>query len=113
MSEDKNRHYILREFYLSNGSGPAKYVSQYHFMSWPSIKGVPENPECVLTLLQEIHQHYKFIKDSKVDIGPIVIHCNNGIGRTGSVIAIDMIIDSLKAQGNCHYCLTTVYAVLL
>lgn len=97
MSEDKNRYYILREFYLSNGNGSAKYVSQYHFTSWPNK---PECADSVLTLLQEIRQHYKFIKDSKVDIGPIVIHCNNGIGRTGSLIAIDIIIDILKTKGN-------------
>ena len=100
MSVDKGRHYILREFYLSNENGTGKYVSQYHFTSWPS-KGIPENPDSVLTLLQEIRQHYKFLKEaSKVDIGPIVIHCNNGIGRTGSLIAVDVIIDFLKTKGN-------------
>ena len=99
MSVDKGRHYILREFYLSNENGAGKYVSQYHFTSWPS-KGTPENPDTVLTLLQEIHQHYKFLKESsKANIGPIVVHCNNGIGRTGSLIAIDIIIDLLKNKG--------------
>lgn len=99
MSEDKGRYYILREFYLSNENNTPKYVSQYHFTSWPN-RGTPEKPDSVLTLLQEIRQHYKFLKESKVDVGPIVIHCNNGIGRTGSIIAIDIIIDLLKTKGN-------------
>lgn len=99
MSVDKGRYYILREFYLSNRSGIGKYVSQYHFTSWPN-KGIPENPDSVLTLLKEIGQHYKFVKDSKVDIGPIVIHCNNGIGKTGSLIAVDILLDVLKTKGN-------------
>jgi len=98
MSVDKGRFYILREFYLSKGSGTPKYVSQYHFTSWPN-KGMPENPDSVLTLLKEIGQHYKFLKESKMDIGPVIFHCNNGIGRTGSLIAIDIIINVLNIKG--------------
>ena len=100
MSVDKSQVYVLREFYLLRENSSPKYVSQYHFTSWPDKAGMPDNPDDILTLLQEVGQHYKFIKDSKADVSPIVVHCNNGIGRTGSLIAIDIIIDVLKSRGN-------------
>lgn len=98
LSEDKGQYYILREFCLTKENRSAKYVSQYHFTSWPS-KGIPDNSDSVLTLVREIGQHYKYVKESKMGNGPIVIHCNNGIGRTGSLIAIDIIIDVLRTKG--------------
>jgi protein tyrosine phosphatase len=30
---------------------------------------------------------------------PITVHCSAGIGRTGSIIVIDMIIDKIKTHG--------------
>jgi len=87
MSVDKSQVYVLREFYLLKENSSPKYVTQYHFTSWPDKAGMPDNPDDILALLQEVGLHYKFIKDSNVDVGPKAVHCNNEICQTRSLIA--------------------------
>ncbi|XP_075540207.1 tyrosine-protein phosphatase non-receptor type 11-like isoform X6 [Dermacentor variabilis] len=69
-------------------------VFHYHFTAWPD-HGVPSDPGCVLNFLHDVNQRQESIPDA----GPIVVHCSAGIGRTGTFIVIDMIVDLIKKQG--------------
>jgi len=105
--------YTLREFEVSrDGYSEIRTVYQYHFTAWPD-HGVPSDPGCVLNFLHEVNKRQESIEFA----GPITVHCrwvsisffeikyfyyftfSAGIGRTGTFIVIDMIIDQIKRQG--------------
>lgn len=61
---------------------------------WPD-HGVPSDPGCVLNFLHDVNVRH----DSLDNVGPIIVHCSAGIGRTGTFIVIDMIINQIKKHG--------------
>ncbi|XP_075744839.1 tyrosine-protein phosphatase non-receptor type 11 isoform X1 [Rhipicephalus microplus] len=101
IAESSNADYTLREFAMSRNGEDAHHsqcetrsVFHYHFTAWPD-HGVPSDPGCVLNFLHDVNQR----QESMPDAGPIVVHCSAGIGRTGTFIVIDMIVDLIKKQG--------------
>lgn len=74
--------------------------------AWPD-HGVPSDPGCVLNFLHDVNARQESIAASLASnsqsipsIGPILVHCSAGIGRTGTFIVIDMILDQIKRHGN-------------
>uniref|UniRef100_A0A8C5HPB4 Tyrosine-protein phosphatase non-receptor type n=1 Tax=Gouania willdenowi TaxID=441366 RepID=A0A8C5HPB4_GOUWI len=64
------------------------------YLTWPD-HGVPNEPGGVLWFLQEVNRTQSAIQGT----GPIVVHCSAGIGRTGTIIVIDILIDIITRQG--------------
>jgi len=75
---------------LQDGSTLA--VQQFHFTTWPD-HGVPLYPTPLLAF------HKKFRSCCDIPHGPTVIHCSAGVGRTGTFIALDYLLDQAKAEG--------------
>jgi len=104
VSEDDSKpHYILREFLLQNSEDPgqeARCIHQFHFKAWPD-HGVPSDPSTVLSFLKDVNDrqnsHVEMNKSTK--IGPVVVHCSAGIGRTGTFIVIDILLNVLEVEG--------------
>ncbi|XP_030438185.1 tyrosine-protein phosphatase non-receptor type 11 isoform X2 [Gopherus evgoodei] len=96
VKESAAHDYTLRELKLSKvGQGNTeRTVWQYHFRTWPD-HGVPSDPGGVLDFLEEVHHKQESIADS----GPVVVHCSAGIGRTGTFIVIDILIDIIREKG--------------
>lgn len=94
--ETSAHDYILRELKLSKvGQGNTeRTVWQYHFRAWPD-HGVPTDPGGVLDFLEEVNLK----QESILDAGPITVHCSAGIGRTGTFIVIDILIDVIREKG--------------
>ncbi|KAG7492666.1 hypothetical protein MATL_G00016670 [Megalops atlanticus] len=86
--------YTIRKFcvqYASDGSKTTRLVTQLHFTSWPDF-GVPFSPIGMLKFLKKV----KTVNPSFA--GPIVVHCSAGVGRTGTFIVIDAMIDMMHAE---------------
>lgn len=56
---------------------------------------MPSDPGCVLNFLHDVNRRQEDIPGA----GPYVVHCSAGIGRTGTFIVIDMILDQIKRLG--------------
>lgn len=100
LSEKATLDYTLREFkiFYEGDESNSHIVYHYHFTAWPD-HGVPSDPGCVLNFLHEVNCKQESLGES----GPIVVHCSAGIGRTGTFIVIDLLIDQIKRHGlNCE-----------
>lgn len=88
--EDVYAEYTVRSLTVSNAHGQ-RPVTHLHYTAWPDKK-VPEN----VTTLIEFRERIKATPTSKK--GPMVVHCSAGIGRTGTLIALDTLIE----EGQCE-----------
>ncbi|XP_041434116.1 receptor-type tyrosine-protein phosphatase T isoform X4 [Xenopus laevis] len=85
--------YVIRTFTVQKkGSHDIREIRQFHFTSWPD-HGVP----CYATGLLGFIRQVKFLNPS--DAGPITVHCSAGAGRTGCLIAIDIMLDMAENEG--------------
>ncbi|KAK2148084.1 hypothetical protein LSH36_517g03002 [Paralvinella palmiformis] len=59
-------------------------------MNWPDF-GVPEEPNDLIAFVITVRRAIR-----SDGTGPIVVHCSAGVGRTGSFIAIDRLLQHIK-----------------
>ncbi|ETE65823.1 Receptor-type tyrosine-protein phosphatase epsilon, partial [Ophiophagus hannah] len=87
--------YTIRKFCIhpqvSDGCKAPRLVTQLHFTSWPDF-GVPFTPIGMLKFLKKVKSL------NPAHAGPIVVHCSAGVGRTGTFIVIDAMIDMMHAE---------------
>ncbi|XP_056384973.1 tyrosine-protein phosphatase non-receptor type 6 isoform X4 [Hyla sarda] len=96
LSEHEAMEYRIRTLRISLLSDRAnsRDIFHYQYLSWPD-HGVPSDPGGVLSFLGEVNR----IQESIPRAGPIIVHCSAGIGRTGTIIAIDMLVDTIQMKG--------------
>ncbi|XP_078074286.1 receptor-type tyrosine-protein phosphatase C isoform X6 [Mustelus asterias] len=85
--------YVIRKLFISHKEKtPEREVTHIQFIRWPD-HGVPEDPHLLLKLRQRVNAFRNLFS------GPIVVHCSAGVGRTGSYIGIDAMMQGLEAEG--------------
>ncbi|KAK0174689.1 hypothetical protein PV327_010428 [Microctonus hyperodae] len=81
--------YLVRSFYLKNlRTGETRTVTQFHFLSWPE-NGVPQSTKALLEFRRKVNKSYRGRSC------PIVVHCSDGAGRTGTYCLIDMVLNRM------------------
>ncbi|KAM6928125.1 receptor-type tyrosine-protein phosphatase alpha [Xenentodon cancila] len=88
--------YTIRKFCIQqvgdvSGKKPQRLITQFHFTSWPDF-GVPFTPIGMLKFLKKVKAFNPFYA------GPIVVHCSAGVGRTGTFIVIDAMLDMMNNE---------------
>merc|ERR1712141_744642 len=82
--------YLVRSVYLKNTrTGETRTVTQFHFRSWPA-HGVPSSTKALLEFRRKVNKSYRGRSC------PIVVHCSDGVGRAGTYVLIDMVLNRLS-----------------
>ncbi|XP_060933938.1 receptor-type tyrosine-protein phosphatase C-like isoform X2 [Limanda limanda] len=93
-SEEICPDYTIRHLSLTNKREKSsdREVTHIQFMSWPD-HGVPSEPHLLLKLRRRVNAFKNFFS------GPIVVHCSAGVGRTGTYIGIDAMMEAMEVEG--------------
>lgn len=85
--------YVIQKFSITHKREkiPGREVTHIQFTSWPD-HGVPEDPHLLLKLRRRVNAFSNFFS------GPILVHCSAGVGRTGTYIGIDAMLEGLEAE---------------
>ncbi|NXD25528.1 PTN13 phosphatase, partial [Spelaeornis formosus] len=76
--------FIIRVLELQEiQTGEVRHISHLNFIAWPD-HDTPSQPDDLLTFISYMRHVHKS--------GPIVTHCSAGIGRSGTLICIDVVL---------------------
>ncbi|KAI8647127.1 protein-tyrosine phosphatase-like protein, partial [Parasitella parasitica] len=93
---DVEESLILRHFEISKNNQEPKLIQHLQYRGWQDY-GVPDNPLGTLELVALAQEwHSKF--GHNADLGPMIVHCSAGCGRTGAFCTIDTLITRLSSD---------------
>lgn len=97
-AERKMGDYLVRNLDVTrrNGAGndedeERRQITQYHYLVWKDFMA-PEHPHGIIKFVRQINAVYS------VQRGPILVHCSAGVGRTGTLVALDSLIQQLEEE---------------
>ncbi|XP_012253102.2 tyrosine-protein phosphatase 69D isoform X2 [Athalia rosae] len=86
--------YVVRELKMTRtGERDSRIIIQHHFLVWKDFMA-PEHPHAILRFIKRVNEAYSLEK------GPILVHCSAGVGRTGTLVALDSLLQQLAEEGH-------------
>uniref|UniRef100_A0A182YNM0 protein-tyrosine-phosphatase n=1 Tax=Anopheles stephensi TaxID=30069 RepID=A0A182YNM0_ANOST len=89
------KNFCKRTFRLTDmETGKSREVIQFHYTTWPDF-GIPSSPVAFLQFLKEVRDSGTLDRD----VGPPIIHCSAGIGRSGTFCLVDCCLVLVDKEG--------------
>ncbi|CAH0562390.1 unnamed protein product [Brassicogethes aeneus] len=99
VQETRFSDYIVRDLKISRATtGGSKdleerRITQYHYLVWKDFMA-PEHPNGIIKFIKRVNEAYSIEK------GCILVHCSAGVGRTGTLVAMDCLLQQFKEEGS-------------
>lgn len=107
VSEVEASYYTKRILRLTDiESGSSREILHFHYTTWPDF-GVPQSPTAFLYFLAEVRRSGAL----SPNVGPPVVHCSAGIGRSGTFCLVDSCLVMVKDRKDSDF--VSVIDVLL
>ena len=68
-------------------------VTHWEFLGWPD-HGVPKFATSLISFIRHVRHEYKKNKT----VAPMLVHCSAGVGRTGTFILLDYMLERLMHE---------------
>ncbi|XP_076372975.1 tyrosine-protein phosphatase non-receptor type 1-like, partial [Tachypleus tridentatus] len=95
LGEEEASYYTVRELLLTDlESKESRVVLHFHYTTWPDF-GVPESPSAFFNFLLAVRESGALNQD----VGPAVVHCSAGIGRSGTFCLVDSCLVLIEESG--------------
>lgn len=82
--------WTITEFRVSLGDN-SRHVRHFYYKAWPDF-GVPKNHSSLIRFVHTVRD--KLMKEG----GPIITHCSAGVGRSGTFIVLDHVLQLIKEK---------------
>ena len=67
-------------------------VTHMHYTAWPD-HGLPQNAMSLISFIRHVHKEHPVSLDQ-----PLLVHCSAGVGRTGTFIFLDRVMQQMKRE---------------
>ncbi|XP_044765827.1 tyrosine-protein phosphatase 69D [Coccinella septempunctata] len=95
LDEIRYSDYLVRNLKICRKNGvkeEERRITQYHYLVWKDFMA-PEHPNGIIKFIKRMNEVYSIEK------GCILVHCSAGVGRTGTLVALDCLLQQLKEEG--------------
>ncbi|XP_068442248.1 receptor-type tyrosine-protein phosphatase beta-like [Clinocottus analis] len=96
LSESVLPEWTIRELKITSEAGCRypRVLRHFHYTVWPD-HGVPESTQSLVQFVRTVRDYV----DRSPSTGATVVHCSAGVGRTGTFIALDRVLQQLDSKG--------------
>lgn len=77
--------------FMTSRHNESRVIKHFHFITWPDF-GVPSPPQTLVRFVRAFRE--RIIHDQR----PVVVHCSAGVGRSGTFITLDRILQQIQVS---------------
>ncbi|XP_076806314.1 receptor-type tyrosine-protein phosphatase H-like isoform X2 [Clavelina lepadiformis] len=98
VAEKENDWWTSRELIVKRNRSERK-LKQFHFTSWDNDDEFErKNIQALIRFIAEVRKEV----DASESSSPIVVHCSNGSGRSGTFIALDRLLQEMQEKSSVN-----------